>query len=538
MAPSNARAAIVTVLAAVSLLTPNVARSETSIMLNCTPYASLSAGKDPIVRATIDLLGHDWLVTYFAKSGASYRRHEQYDLTDTSDVNERSWYSWRGVLKGRPYLVMTGRMHYDGDHSSYSERLVDHRPHSGAVLSLTWFACAPSTTGVSSAVRSHDDMVIFDAKNAREMARDAEETHLEHPEVAYRPYQADPRLTEKAEELQPFFDDWQYEYISAACKLGRWKDKEVSNLDREFDPFDREFFSNSHKLFRDGRDEFVAMRHLQRVFYAEHPELLRAHNEEHETEPSNCSGDIAGVGGVTVCVTTDICSAVERSPGFQKIRTLFGDWPPPPTPILPRSSHSAANSESKCSPITDIKQQLVCYENTLQDEQLSEHLQADITDPNSVIHGICVDSYFPIGFPIDYSACYRLIGGLGDSPWVVVAKSGASVVTSGGGANGIFDQNGTRIGEGDIFFWAKGPPVGVDGIYVQDINSTAIELPKFDSQFANKGADGKYSKGFINSEGHCAWRAPFAQTKFFICDVNSAVGSFHIVFKRGPFQQH
>jgi hypothetical protein len=145
MVPSNAGAAVATALAAASLLVPNVARSETSISLNCTPVAS--TGKDPIVHITVDLTGGDWHVAHYARSGAVYRREAQYSLSDisASDIKTPSWYSWRGVLKGRPYLVMTGLMHDGGDHSSYSERLVDHRPRGGAIVALNQFACTPST---------------------------------------------------------------------------------------------------------------------------------------------------------------------------------------------------------------------------------------------------------------------------------------------------------------------------------------------------------------------------------------------------------
>src|SRR5271166_6069818 len=126
MTPLNPRtAAIVAVITAAFFPASQttLAGDETSLMLNCTPNATLSANKDPIVGITIDLTGQDWRVTYFAKSGTLYRRSDQYVIYNTSN----SGYSWRGFLKVRPYFMMAGELRRDGEHFIYVESLFDRR---------------------------------------------------------------------------------------------------------------------------------------------------------------------------------------------------------------------------------------------------------------------------------------------------------------------------------------------------------------------------------------------------------------------------
>jgi hypothetical protein len=106
------------------LVSAVAANAETSLTLDCKPNAETQVSKDPIVNVSVSRQGHDWHVTYIAKSGSQYERSVQYWLNDTSTIDSPSW---SGTLTGRPYLTMIGRLFHDGDNYTYVESLYDDR---------------------------------------------------------------------------------------------------------------------------------------------------------------------------------------------------------------------------------------------------------------------------------------------------------------------------------------------------------------------------------------------------------------------------
>jgi hypothetical protein len=193
------------------------------------------------------------------------------------------------------------------------------------------------------------------------------------------------------------------------------------------------------------------------------------------------------------------------------------------------------NKVAECSALTDPRQRFVCYEGLARAERQEEASKIepkfDITHPNVVIHGDCLYANFPGDFPTAYRYCLNIFHGESNSEnardrgshyfALAVASNGSVQLTSGDHANEVFDKNGRTTREGRITLWRKGrPSTNGDGILVQDINSTTINLPESFPKFTNEQMADGYAKWFIESAGTCAWREQFGSTDVVVCDVD------------------
>jgi len=112
----------------------------------------------------------------------------------------------------------------------------------------------------------------------------------------------------------------------------------------------------------------------------------------------------------------------------------------------------------ECLALKDPRQRFVCYEGLARALSLGEsspELKPDITDPNTVMHGDCLESSFPNEFPTNYSYCLAInfIMPISNHPidrgaysfMLSISSNGSILSTSGDASGEVFDASGTKF---------------------------------------------------------------------------------------------
>lgn len=211
-------------------------------------------------------------------------------------------------------------------------------------------------------------------------------------------------------------------------------------------------------------------------------------------------------------------------------------------PVLPIKA-------SDCVATIDLTQRLVCYEDAARviDNEEANKIEPkfDVTDPNSVMHGNCLTSIFPSDFPNKYQYCILVSHDQIDGKHTLsftVGSAGSTISTSGDDAGVVYDRFGNEEKTGYIEFTGNivAAIINNNKIYVQNIDYASLTFPSQIAKFADKC----YPSGICvprwlsKSTGTCIWRDPFITSRVAVCDVNTAVGQFHLAFRRGAYIQH